>query len=95
MLNFDDYKEFKNDKEICDIIYYHNEIERLLNINDIDNLNRKMQEISSKYLIESMMYNTVNAIPPQNIYQNAENCIRFLRTLLSEKIINKTGKTSL
>lgn len=95
MLNFDDYKEFKNDKEICDIIYYHNEIEHLLNIKDTNNLKRKMQEISNKYIIESMMYNTTNPIPPQNIYQNAENCMRFLRALLSEKIISKIGKTSL
>ena len=72
MLNFDDYREFKNDKEICDIIYYHNEIEHLLNIKDTNNLKRKMQEISNKYIIESMMYNTTNPIPPQNIYQNAE-----------------------
>ena len=93
MINLDDYKEFKDDKEIIEIIVDYNEIEFLFKNNHLVELNKKLQELSRKYTVEQIVYNAINTIPPQNIYQNAENCIKFFEALLSKKILEKTDKS--
>lgn len=92
MINLDDYKEYKDDKEIIDIIVDYNNIEFLLKENNQFKLAEKLQELSRKYTVEQIVYNAINTIPPQNIYQNAENCMKFLDTLLKGKILKKRNK---
>ena len=48
MINLDDYKEFKDDKEIIDIIVDYNSIEFLLKENNQFKLAEKLQELSRK-----------------------------------------------
>ena len=93
MINLDDYEEFKDDKEIIDIIMNHNDIEFFLKNNYLVELNKKLNDLLGKYTVERIEYNAVNTIPPRNIYQNAENCIKFFEALLSKKILEKTDKS--
>lgn len=92
MINLDDYKEFRDDKEIIDIIVDYNEIEFLFKNNHLVELNKKLQELSKKHIVEQIVYNGINTIPPQNIYQNAVNCMKFLETLFNEKVTEKAIK---
>lgn len=90
MININNYKDFKEDKEIMDIIADYNEVELLLENRNVKKLKEKLQEMSSKYILEKIAYNSVNVIPPQNEYQSASNCMKFLFTLLNEKILKKS-----
>lgn len=87
----DDYKEFKDDKEIMDIIAEYNGIEVLLKEKNESKLEMKLYEISEKYTVEKIIYNASCASYPHDIYQNAINCMSFLNAILKEKILNKSN----
>ena len=91
MKAMDDYKEFKDDKEIMDIIVEYNDIEVLLKEKNESKLKMKLHEVSAKYTVEKIIYNASCDSYPQDIYQNAINCMSFLNAILKEKIFNKSN----
>lgn len=90
MKNQTGYEDNKEVKEIEDIISEKNEIQCLLRECSWDELRMHLQKLNSKYFAETIVYNSVNTIPPQNLQENAVNCISFLDTLL----VAKTAKAS-
>lgn len=83
----DKYKDGKKIKEIDSIIYEKNEIQRLLREGHWEELDMQLQKLKSKYFTETIIYNTVNTNPPQNLQENAQNCISFLDTLFIDKML--------
>lgn len=86
----DGTEQLKKIKEINDIVFERNETQRLLSEANWDELNRHLQNLNTKYFVETLVYNTANPNPPKNIQENAQNCILFLNSLLSAKTVDTT-----
>lgn len=86
-------KGYEDVKEVESIISEKEEIQRLLRECRWDELSMHLQNLSSKYLAEKIVYNTVNPNPPKTLQENAANCISFLDTLLATKTIKKDRQT--
>ena len=90
----DEIEEIKSSKEIEDIITERNKIQQLLSESKWDKLDTYLKKLNIKYGAETFIYNLVNPIMPQNIPENAQNCIRFLNFLLEEKAIDADNRSS-
>ena len=75
-------------KEIFDIKRDYNKILELLQQKKWQELDIHLHNIQNRHIIETMAYNSVNHIMPQNIQENAKNCLRFLEWLAKAKGLN-------
>ena len=71
-------KQFREIREIADIIHDIDGLDSLVNKNDWISVDRRLQELSEKYIVEKVAFNLANPVPPQTIQQSAMNCRRFL-----------------
>ena len=83
-----DIEQIRSGKEIEDIVSERDAIQRLISEANWEKLSTYLQELNTKYRMETFAYNAANPIPPQNIRENAQNCILFLNTLLATKTID-------
>lgn len=83
-------EQFKSGKDIEDIVSERNKIQKLIYEANWDKLNTYLQELNIKYGVETFIYNLANPIQPKGIQENAQNCIRFLNTLIADKIKDST-----
>ncbi|MBR6983719.1 MAG: hypothetical protein IKH75_09370 [Ruminococcus sp.] len=78
-------KDLKKTKEIADLKKEYEKTQRLLNEGKTEELQKHLQELQNKYLVETMIYNTANPNPPRSLEENASNCLRFLNSLIISK----------
>lgn len=79
-------------KEITDLKSEIQKTERLLHEGKANDLSTHLQDLSTKYFLEKGSYNLLHQIPPQNVWENAQNCIHFLSALLASKLANIDDK---
>lgn len=89
----DEIEEIKSGKEIGDIISERKKIQQLLRESNWDKLNTYLNKLSIKYGTETFIYNLANPIMSQNTPENAQNCIRFLESLLEAKALDVANKS--
>ena len=89
----DEIEELKSGKEIEDLISERKKIQQLMNESNWDKLDIYLKKLGIKYGTETVIYNLANPIPPQNILENAQNCIKFLNSLLEAKTIDATNRS--
>ena len=70
--------QFREIREIADIIHDIDGLDSLVSQNDWTSVDRRLQELSDKYIVEKVAFNLANPVPPQTIQQSAMNCRRFL-----------------
>lgn len=78
----------KRAKEIFDLKSEIQKTECLLREGRWNELSAHLQGLNMKYLLEAGVYNLANPYPPQTLQENAQNCLKFLSTLLAEKSID-------
>ena len=88
MLGLKYLKKFQKIKDVADIICQIEKLDCLGYQNDWYAVNRHLQDVSQKHMIEKVLYNSVNQTMPQSIQQSAANCRQFLLALGAEKITN-------
>lgn len=72
-------------KDILEIRSAIEKTKSLLESGNIQELQKHLQELRNKYLVETIVYNTTHTVKPRSIQENALNCIDFLNVLLTEK----------
>lgn len=85
-------EQLKSSKEMEDIIFERNKIQRLLKEANWDELQIYLQKLSAKYCIETFVYNMDHPNPPRDLKENAENCILFLHSLLEVEVVDAVKK---
>lgn len=88
----DEIEEIKNGKEIEDIITERKKIQQLMNESKWDKLDTYLKKLSIKYGTETFIYNLANPIMPQNTPENAQNCIKFLESLIEAKTLDAANR---
>ena len=88
----DELEEIKSGKEIEDIIFEKKRIQQLMNSSKWNQLDVYLRKLNIKYGTETFIYNCVNPIMPQSIPENAQNCLKFLESLLEAKTLNVASK---
>lgn len=79
-------KKVKLLKEISDIIQEQEHIKKLLNENNMPELNDYLGgELTQKHYIEKFLYNMTCHSMPSTIQENASNAYNFLENLKREK----------
>lgn len=81
-------EQIKKGKEIKDIVAERDKVQRLLNEANWDELQTYLQNLNIKYCTETLAYNVTHPNPPQDLKENAENCISFLHALLEAKTVD-------
>lgn len=89
----DEIEEIKSGKEIGDIISERNKIQQLLSESNWDKLDTYLKKLSIKYGAETFVYNLANPIMPLNTRENAQNCIKFLESLLDAKAFEVANRS--
>ena len=89
----DKIEEVKSGKEIEDIIFEKKRIQQLMNSSKWNQLDIYLKKLNIKYGAETFIYNCSNPIMPQSIPENAQNCIKFLESLLEEKTLDAASKS--
>lgn len=89
----DEIEEIKSGKEIGDIISERKKIQQLLSESNWDMLDTYLNKLSIKYGVETFIYNLANPIMPQNTPENAQNCIKFLESLLEAKTLDAVNRS--
>ena len=90
----DEIEEIKSGKEIGDIISERNKIQQLMSESNWDKLDTYLKKLNIKYGAETFIYNLANPIMPQNISENAQNCIKFLDSLLEAKTLDAANRSN-
>lgn len=85
MNNKDAFDKVNKVNDIFEISSEIDKIKYLLRSSDLQELQNYLQELQSKYIVETAAYNMVHSIPPRSLEENALNCIDFLNTLLIKK----------
>ena len=84
----DEIEEIKIGKEIEDIISEKKKIQQLMSEFKWEKLDSYLKKLNLKYGAETFIYNLANPIMPQNTSENAQNCIKFLTSLLEAKTLD-------
>lgn len=92
MLDIEYLKQFREIKDVADIIHEIEKIDCLAYQNDWNAVGQHLQDVSKNHIVEKAIYNSVNQIPPQSIQQSAANCRQFLLSLGAEKITKELSK---
>ena len=92
MINLEYLKQFREIKDIAEIIDEIEKLDRLAYQYDWDAVSQHLQDVSQKHIVEKAVYNSVNQTPPQSIQQSAANCRQFLLALGAEKITKELSK---
>lgn len=79
-------EKIKKIKEIADLQSEIQKTKELLSAGKMDELSAHLQELNSKYLLETTVYNMAHPVPPKSTMENAQNCIDFLSMLLAGKV---------
>ena len=85
-------EEIRSGKEIEDIISEKKRIQQLMGESKWSQLDAYLRKLNIKYGAETFIYNCANPIMPQSIPENAQNCIKFLESLLNVKLLDATNK---
>lgn len=88
----DEIEEIKSSKEIGDIISERKKIQQLMSESNWDKLDTYLNKLSIKYGTETFIYNLANPIMPKNTPENAQNCIKFLESLLEAKTLDTANR---
>lgn len=91
--DMDELEEIKSGKEIEDIIFEKKRIQQLMNSSKWNQLDAYLKGLNKKYSAETFIYNCVNPIMPQSIPENAQNCIKFLESLLHAKTLDVASRS--
>lgn len=92
MIDLEYLKQFREIKDVADIIGEIEKLDRLAYQNNWDAVGQHLQDVSEKHKVEKAVYNSVNQSPPQSIQQSAANCRQFLLALGAEKITKELSK---
>ena len=92
MINLEYLKQFREIKDVAEIIDEIEKLDRLAYQYDWDAVGQHLQDVSKKHIVEKAIYNSVNQSPPQSIQQSAANCRQFLLVLGAEKITTELSK---
>lgn len=92
MLDLEYLKRFREIKDIADIIDEIEKLDGLAYQNDWTAVDRHLQDVSKKHMIEKAVYNSVNQVMPQSLQQSAANCRQFLLSLGAENITKELSK---
>lgn len=79
-------------KEISDLRSEIQKTEKLLLEGRVDELSTYLQELNTKYLLETGAYNILHSVPPKDLQENAQNCVSFLSSLLAGEIADMGDK---
>lgn len=91
MLDLEYLKQFREIKDIEDIIQDIEKLNSSIYWNDWNEVNQHIQKVSIKYPVEATVYNSVR-VPAQTIQQAVEGCRQFLLSLGAEKITKELSK---
>ena len=92
MIDLEYLKQFREIKDVADIIGEIEKLDCLAYQNNWDAVSQHLQDVSQKHIVEKAIYNSVNQSPPQSIQQSASNCRQFLLALGAEKITKELSK---
>lgn len=92
MIDLKYLKQFRENKDVAEIIDEIEKLDRLAYQYDWDAVGQHLQDVSKKHIVEKTIYNSVNQSPPQSIQQSASNCRQFLLALGAEKITKELSK---
>lgn len=92
MMDLEYLKQFREEKEIADIINEIEKLDCLVSQNKWNEVAQHLQDVSINHIVEKAVYNAVNSSPPQSIQQSAENCRNFLLALGVEKIAKELSE---
>lgn len=81
------YKQIQRMKEIADIKNDYAKTNERLRNQKWDELQKHIQSILVKYPSETMIYNMAHTNPPKSLQENGQNCLDFLKSLLTGKIM--------
>ena len=81
----DGLEKIKKTKEIVDILDDYNQLSHYISINDEVGMQKLMQKIGQRDIVEKYIYNEGKVNYPDTIQGNAMNCCKFLRWLLLSK----------
>ena len=80
-------EKIKKVEEYGDIKRDLERTQNLLYSQNWNELSFHLQNLTSKYFREKVVYNSFNPSPPCSLQENAQNCIKFLNELLISKRI--------
>lgn len=92
MIDLEYLKQFREIKDVADIIREIEKLDFLAYQNNWNAVNQHLQDVSTKHTVEKAVYNSVNQVMPQSIQQSAANCRQFLLSLGAEKITKELSK---
>ena len=92
MMDLEYLKQFRENKEIADIIFEIEKLDCLVSQEKWNEGAQHLQDVSINHIAEKAVYNVANPSPPQSIQQSAANCRQFLLALGVEKIAKKLSK---
>lgn len=92
MIDLEYLKQFREIKDVTNIIGEIEKLDCLAYRNDWDAIGQHLQDISENHKVEKAVYNSVNQVMPQSIQQSAANCRQFLLLLGAEKITKELSK---
>ena len=86
MTDLEYLKQFREIREIADIIGDIEKLDSLMEQNEWDSVSQLLYVISAKHPAEKVVYNSANPLPPLSIQQSASSCRQFLIALGKAKI---------
>lgn len=95
MDGMNDIEKAKKEEEIKDIVSERKEIQKLMRDSQWEKLDTYLKQLNIKYRAETIIYNIANPVKPRNVIENAQNCIKFLDSLLKEKKIDVVNRARL
>ena len=78
-------EKIKKVEEYGDIKRDLERTQNLLYSQNWSELSFHLQNLTSKYFGETLVYNSFNPNPPRSLQENAQNCIKFLTELMMAK----------
>lgn len=83
------FKKFKETKDISDLIEDIEKLRYLYYSNQFEEMRKHINNLSSKYLTERIIWNSVNTVSPQTDKQHFINAENFLMAQGVKKIVEK------
>ncbi len=92
------YKKFKEVKEVSDYIEDVNTLRNYYNTQQFEQMCEHIKQLTAKYFVETLVWNSVNNNPPQTYEQAYINAENFLckqgAIMIAKKVINYTQRLS-
>ena len=89
MFDYTDAEKLKKAREIADLEYDKRKLQHLLNNRNEKEMEKLLRELSSKYFSEKLCWNAGHPELGRDAFENAQNCITFLNSLVTAKMVDE------